>query len=69
MTSLPDNPDIATDENGELENIYGDLVVYHGKNCPRAIHKSSGGYLHSEADDGPYYCDGVMYCGRCHVAL
>jgi hypothetical protein len=38
--------------------------------CQKAPHNDpSGGYLHAEDDDKPFDVDGVMYCGRCHVAL
>jgi hypothetical protein len=40
----------------------------HGIDCLKVPHTRDG-YLHDEADDGPYDVDGVMYCGRCHLWL
>lgn len=41
---------------------------FHGINCPKVIHEGDG-FLHSPDDDSPYSVDGVIYCGRCHMAL
>lgn len=40
----------------------------HGENCRKVNHLGVG-YLHGDADDSPYDVDGLMYCGRCHLAL
>lgn len=38
--------------------------------CEKVPHDPArGGYLHDEADDGPYDVDGCVYCGRCHHPL
>lgn len=47
----------------------GAVMVQHGVSCKKEPHCASTGYLHTEADDSPYYVDGVKYCGRCHVYL
>lgn len=41
-------------------------ILVHGRNCEKAPHTSTGGYLHSADDDGQYDVDGLIYCGRCH---
>lgn len=44
--------------------------LQHGVDCLKQYHiHGRGGYLHDADDDRPYDVDGVMYCGRCHVAL
>ena len=43
-------------------------AAVHGQTCTKRKHRNSG-YLHSPSDDGPFTDDGVVYCGRCHVAL
>lgn len=43
-------------------------AIQHGINCSKVPHETEG-YLHAERDDAPYDVDGVIYCGRCHVAL
>lgn len=50
--------------------LRGDNVepsVRHGRDCRKKLHR--GGELHAEDDDAPFSVDGVMYCGRCHMAL
>ena len=45
-------------------------VMTHGMNCSKAEHhEGETGYLHGPDDNSPYDVDGVIYCGRCHVAL
>ena len=41
--------------------------ITHGIDCPKSPHRVAGGYEHGEDDDGPYFVDGVKYCGRCHI--
>lgn len=57
-------------ENADLRKglRQGPLTIVHGKNCPKKPHVTSG-YLHPEHDDGPFYVDGITYCGRCHEAI
>jgi hypothetical protein len=54
-----------------------DSIIEHGKTCekvphvpdPRIPHERQGaneGWLHAGDDDGPYFVDGLRYCGRCH---
>ncbi len=45
-----------------------DPDITHGVNCEKKPHVRTG-QLHGESDDTPFDVDGVMYCGRCHVAL
>lgn len=39
--------------------------IRHGIDCPKAEHVDTG-YEHDASADGPYFIDGVRYCGRCH---
>ncbi len=42
----------------------------HGYDCVKVRHETKrSGYLHDDLDDGPYDVDGVLYCGRCHLAM
>ena len=53
----------------QLETVAGSTRIEHGFNCRKLPHGPQGGYLHDEDYNGPYDVDGVMYCGRCHLAL
>lgn len=46
MTNLPDNPDVFMDENGKLEDIYGEPVKPQIVNMDRYI-----GNLHAAIKD------------------
>lgn len=42
----------------------------HGLTCHKIPHHpQQSGFEHAMADDGPYFVDGVKYCGRCHEYL
>lgn len=43
-------------------------AVRHGIDCRKVPHVREG-MLHGPDDDGPFDVDGLVYCGRCHMAI
>lgn len=43
-------------------------TVTHGVDCKKDPHVG-GEQVHAPDHDGPYFVDGLKYCGRCHCAL
>jgi hypothetical protein len=43
-------------------------TIRHGIDCRKVPH-SRDGMLHGPDDDTPFEVDGLVYCGRCHMAI